>query len=90
MCFNAAKSWQLGWYASMNSVFNAADRAWSGRLIGQVDMENPNTNPDSKVLVKLNTASDTDYYVMFNRKAGVNSGTFTSNESDEGNNLFLV
>ena len=84
MCFNAAKSWQLGWYASRQQIFNAADGLWEGKLIGQVDMNNPNANTDDKVLLKLNTGSSTDYYAMFNRKSGTNSGT------REGGNQVLI
>mmetsp|Transcript_32405 Transcript_32405/g.68153 ORF Transcript_32405/g.68153 Transcript_32405/m.68153 type:complete len:140 (+) Transcript_32405:1330-1749(+) len=64
MCFNAAKSWQFGWYSSRQQIFNAGDGIWSGRLIGQVDMKNANANTDDKVLIKLNTGTSTDYYAM--------------------------
>ena len=83
MCFNAAKNWQLGWYASRQLLFE--DKIWNGRLIGQVDHENLNADPDDKVVIKLNTASNTDYYLMFNRKAGVNAGTV-----EGGNQVMIV
>jgi len=74
LCFNGAKSWQLGWYASRNHEYNVADGIWNGRLIGQVDYANGN-DITSKVVLKLNTPSSSDYYVMFNR---VMSGTTES------------
>lgn len=75
MCFNSAKSWQLGWFTNKQATFNVADGFWSGRLIGQVDYQNAAALADDRVLLKLNTVSSTDYYVSFNRKTGVNSGT---------------
>ena len=75
MCFNAPKSWQLGWYQSRHHVFNQVDGTWNGRLIGQVDLGNSNTQSSDKVILKLNVASDTDHCVIFNRKSGHNSGT---------------
>ena len=72
ICYNGAKSWQLGWYASRNQVFNVADGVWSGRLIGLVDYANANDST-SKVILKL--PNSIDYYVMFNR---IRSGTIAS------------
>jgi len=72
MCFNGPKSWQLGWYASRQHVFDLADGTWSGHLIGQVDYNSP---IPFLVLIKLKTGLDTDYYVWFNRQTGMNSGT---------------
>ena len=75
MCFNSGKSWQLGWFGSKEATFNVADGSWAGRLIGQVDYQNPNAEADDRVLLKLNTGSSTNDYVSFNRAIGVNSGT---------------
>ena len=72
MCFNGGKSWQLGWYSSHHHTFNFSDGSWSGKLIGNIDM---NSAINEKIILKLNTGTATDYYVSFNRKAGHNSGT---------------
>lgn len=81
ICFNAAKSWQLGWFAPRNHVYNVReDGVWSGRLIGTVDYSNE-YDLTSTVILKLNTPLSTDFYVMFNR---VTSG------SVESENLVLV
>ena len=85
MCFNGPKSWQLGWYASSQHVFNQADGGWSGRLIGQVDYDNPSL-PTDVVLLKLNTGISTDYYVWFNRK----TGTGTNSGTKEGGNQVMI
>ena len=72
MCFNAAKSWQLGWYSNRTVTVNPLSAGWSGKLVGLVDYQSTTGNP---VLLKINTSTDTDYYMMFNRKAGLNAGT---------------
>jgi len=73
LCFNAAKSWQLGWYSARSITIDAfGDRVYEGELAGIV--ENP-FEGNVPILIKLNTASSDDYYVSFNRKIGINSGT---------------
>ena len=74
-CYNAAKSWQMGWFASRHHTYNIADGVWSGRLIGQVDYAG--NDKTSKVILKLNTPGSDDYYVMFNR---VKTGTIESKD----------
>jgi hypothetical protein len=78
MCFNAAKSWQLGWYdARQYTVTNGAPTATSslayiGKLAGIVDYSDGANTP---VLIKLNTPGTTDYYINFNAQHGFNSQT---------------
>ena len=74
-CYNAAKSWQMGWFASRHHTYNIADGVWSGRLIGQVDYAG--NDKTSKVILKLNTPGSDDYFVMFNR---VKTGTIESKD----------
>jgi len=74
LCYNAAKSWQMGWFASRDHTYNVADGMWNGRLIGQVDYANGNDST-SKVNLKLNTPGNDDYFVMFNR---IKTGTIES------------
>eukprot|EP00547_Thalassionema_nitzschioides_P015415 CAMPEP_0194239802 /NCGR_PEP_ID=MMETSP0158-20130606/6152_1 /TAXON_ID=33649 /ORGANISM="Thalassionema nitzschioides, Strain L26-B" /LENGTH=506 /DNA_ID=CAMNT_0038974361 /DNA_START=68 /DNA_END=1585 /DNA_ORIENTATION=+ len=77
MCFNAAKTFQLGWFPTYhferthNNSFN--DQI---SLVGFVEKTfRPNLSPDDfKMIIKL-TGSNNDYYVHFNRKVGFNSGT---------------
>jgi hypothetical protein len=83
MCFNAAKSWQLGWYEDKAVPLNEASdniMSYQGVLGGIADY----ADSDHKVLVKLNTGSSTDYYVNFNRQSGINVGT------QEGRNQVTV
>ncbi len=76
MCFNAAKNWQLGWYEDQSKSFNplnANDPVTTVVLNGVVDY---GKNPDAFVTVRLEeTDKDTDYYIGYNRKAGMNSDT---------------
>lgn len=73
MCFNPAKSWQLGWFDDRHVTVNPLSASWNGDLIGQVDYSNDSTN--RPVLLKINTSTSTDYYAMFNRATAHNSGT---------------
>ena len=73
MCFNAAKSWQTQWYASKSIVVDpSAGGCFVGNLYGIADYGNA---ASSTVLVKIDDASAMDYFVAFNRKIGINSGT---------------
>jgi hypothetical protein len=67
MCFNGAKSWQLGWYSSKHVEllnFNTP-----GRI---ADYGN---NLSKNVLIKLEAGSILDYLINFNCQTGINSGT---------------
>ena len=80
MCFNAAKSWQTGWYNTKRAVVKPSsatndDRCFEGQLYGIADFDRPEAE---NVLVKVDTPNNDNYYVSFNRKAGVNSGTKTA------------
>jgi len=70
-CFNAAKSWQLGWYKDKGIRINSSGSAscFDGILHGIADYPIATT-----VLLKVQTALD-DYYINFNAKKGINQGT---------------
>jgi len=72
MCFGAAKSWQLGWYDDKALLVSPDESSWSGRVMGFADYNNPRTET---VLLKIETGTDEDYFLNFNRKTGINSGT---------------
>lgn len=71
-CFNGAKSWQSGWYADKSKTIksNGGRKCFNGELHGIADYPIANT-----VLLKVKNRSATDYYVNFNAKRGINSGT---------------
>ncbi len=82
MCFNAAKSWQSKWYTSKSIVVDpSAGNCFEGNMYGISDYDNAAA---STVLVKIEDASATDFYVAFNRQSGINSGT------QEAGNLVTV
>uniref|UniRef100_A0A7S2RVQ4 Peptidase M11 gametolysin domain-containing protein n=1 Tax=Eucampia antarctica TaxID=49252 RepID=A0A7S2RVQ4_9STRA len=72
MCFNPAKSWQLGWYSPFyEDVYVGAGQEWEGKLIGVSDYKN---NPNSdKIVLRIETDTQDDYFVGFNRATGSNS-----------------
>ena len=83
MCFNAAKSWQSKWYTSKSTVVDpSAGNCFLGNVYGIADYGNA---ASSTVLVKIDDASATDYYVAFNRQIGINSGT-----QEAGNQVTVV
>ena len=77
MCFNAPKHWQLGWYDDRQTTVSGG---WSGDLYGIADYVG--TNEGDTVIVQI--PGTEDWYVSFNRKTGINSGT------PEGGNQVLV
>ncbi len=83
MCFNPAKSWQTQWYASKSTIVDpSAGNCFEGKIYGIADYSNA---ASSVVLVKIDDASATDYFVTFNRQTGVNSGTV-----EAGNQVTVV
>jgi hypothetical protein len=78
MCFNAPKNWQLGWYDDRQTTVSGG---WSGDLIGIADYGD--TNDGDTVIAQIPGTTE-DWYVSFNRKTGINSGT------PEGGNQVLV
>jgi len=79
-CFNAPKNWQLGWYD--DKQVSVSFDGWEGNLIGLSDYENSNVAAGDMVIAKVDL--NESYYVSFNRKTGINSGTL------EGGNQVLV
>ena len=73
MCFNGAKTYQLGWYSQyhvdlpISGSFN-----WNGNLVGFA--EKASASWSDKMIVRIITAT-TDYYIHFNRMIGMNIGT---------------
>ena len=82
MCFNGAKTYQLGWYSQyhvdlpISGSFN-----WNGNLVGFA--EKASASSSDKMIVRI-ISSTTDYYIHFNRKIGMNIGT------EEGGDQVLV
>jgi len=82
MCFNSAKSWQLGWYSTSAITIDASGvRVYEGDVAGVI--ENPFTVNVPQV-VKLNTPIGDDFFLNFNRRSAFNSGT------KEGDNQVMI
>ena len=88
VCFNAAKSWQTGWFNYKRVNMNiggsgATDNCLEAEITGQTDYD---VNLDQTVLVKMNRNSGKDLFLMYNKKTagGINSGTL------EGGNTVMV
>ena len=70
MCFNAAKTWQIGWYDDRKATVDPLDGAWTGKIIGVADYMKNSLFP---VVVKIDTGSTIgQLYIAFNRAQGIN------------------
>jgi hypothetical protein len=69
-CYNAAKTWQLGWFGDNSIDLNLVEESWEGRLIGTANYED-SAEQQKNVLLRIAG----NYFVQFNYAAGFNSGT---------------
>jgi len=73
-CFNAAKSWQLGWYEDKSLVINLTEKSYKFKLSPVTEHGHRLTN--AYTVVKINIPSSPyDYYMMYNRQESFNDGT---------------
>jgi hypothetical protein len=83
MCFNAPYSWQLGWYADKSTTLDPfVTPSWSGRLVGLAEYDK--AEGTENIIVKVETGTEIDYYLGFNRQTGINS------ETQEGGDQVLI
>ncbi len=76
MCFNAAKSFQLGWYNDKSLSFNPLNQNNPVRRVTLNGVVDYGKNPNALITVRLEeTNKASDYYIGYNRKAGLNSQT---------------
>ena len=87
MCFNAPKTYQLGWFSQFHVDIELTTpiSPWTRtvNLVGQSERDNANISQDD-MIIRIFGFGGTDYYVSYNRKTGINSG------SQEGGNRVLV
>ena len=82
MCFNGAKTWQLGWYTEFHLDLPVGNNfRWKGNLVGFA--ERSAASVSDRMIIRIRSNSK-DYYIHFNRKIGLNSGTL------EGGDQVLV
>jgi len=95
-CFNAAKSWQLGWYSSADYHLLPDQLPWNGKIAALCDMAHVDSvNRGEYILLKF---AD-DIYLSFNRKKGITAGTqekpdqiviVQEDESRDGHSILLT
>ena len=75
MCYNNAKSWQLGWYGLNIETLDFSQRGgFNGTLVGVNDYQNAAAT-GKYVVVKIVGGTTGDLYVGFNRQLGINANT---------------
>lgn len=81
MCFNNVKHWQLGWFQDRHVTINPLEQnVWHGDIISFVDYSN---NPRRKPVILKIEGHDRDYYIGFNRKAGINAGNIDADAANK-------
>lgn len=74
-CYNAQKSWQLGWYEDKTETIDPLEGTgiFDFVLNGVSDYKR---NNDALIVLRLEqTSKEADYYVGFNRASGINKDT---------------
>lgn len=72
MCFNAPKSYVLGWYDDRHVHVDVLNSVYHGKLVGIDDYVKgniPSTSTEFDVIVKYGS----DLLIMYNRRKGINS-----------------
>ena len=72
-CFNAAKTFYLGWFSNYHGFATPKSSSFSGTLVGVNDAANDEISSGQYVTVKISDSGATDLFMMYNRVEGVNS-----------------
>jgi hypothetical protein len=73
MCFNPSKSWKLGWYSGQRGVFDGSRNSQTYSMVGVVDYDDSDNS--KRVVVKIVSGGQANFYIGYNRKSGFNGGT---------------
>lgn len=74
MCYNPAKSWQMGWYSQRRMVLDFSQRGgFAGSLIGITDYQH--TAAVDKFVHLMIPGPTENLYIGFNRNTGINANT---------------
>jgi hypothetical protein len=82
LCWNAAKSWIIGWYAADSATVDPTLAVYF-TLVGVADWaNNMYTSGQHKVVLQIQDSSQTqDFYIIYNRAKGPNAGvTFSKDQ----------
>lgn len=79
-CYNGPKSWKLGWYSDRHETIDPSKLSKDGQVINMIGLANyENSISTDKVIVQITNLPfgndemiPTDYYIVFNRKVGIN------------------
>lgn len=90
VCFNAAKSWSLGWYSADSVTLDLSAGAVIVTLVGVADwVSNVYTRGQHKVVIQIKDSSQIqDIYVIYNRAKGPNGGVIFAKDQVRGSNDF--
>ena len=69
-CFNAAKTYYLGWFVDYHIDVSPTLNAFGGTLVGVNDAGNDEISSDQYVTVRIADSGATDLYVLYNRIEG--------------------
>lgn len=91
LCWNAVKSWIVGWYAADSVTVDPSDGSANNfTLVGVADWANyVYSSGLHKVVLQIKDSSQTqDFYVIYNRAKGPNGGvTFAKDQVRELNHF---
>lgn len=76
LCFNGVKCYLTGWYKNETIDFFPklkTSKQWDGKLVGVTDSDKANKDHIVVAEIKTEATSDFKYYILFNRKDGINS-----------------
>lgn len=74
-CFNAAKSFELGWYADKSITWDPLTQGtWFGTLVGVADYDKGH---NGNVVIRIDRGGN-DLFLMYNRKKNMNSGVVSN------------
>jgi len=72
-CFNAVKSWELGWYSAAHKTLDPFNFVFNGQIVGFAEFDK---REERHAIIKISGHNDdNDYFVSFNRKVGINAGS---------------
>lgn len=72
-CFNAVKSWDLGWYSAAHKTLDPFNFVFDGQIVGVAEFDK---REGRHAIIKISGHNDNkDYFVSFNRMVGINAGS---------------
>ena len=80
MCFNAQKTYDLGWFTSYHQDFSSSSFTnWGGDLVGFVDRDLAGSR--NMIIHLVDEINNKHYFINFNRKRGFNEQTLEGGDT---------